>query len=179
LQAEQRAKSALADAEAAQIWPALGLVGRGSWTNTPGRVDAKSPYFADEANEASAFFGVGLRVPLGIWERREKAAQARADALATAARVRHLQSGLFADLVRAHTELVQWSTTHQVRDSGQKASQRILTQATSGFLLGTSDAKSLLDAMVNHSLARKSYLEAIFQLNLAWVKLEQAVGQKL
>jgi outer membrane protein TolC len=179
LEAERSAKLALAQSEKGQLWPALGLVGRGTWTRSPGRLDAESPYWSDPTNESSFFVGLGLRLNLGWFEKNYKASQAHAESLATAARVRHLQAALFADLARSHSELVQWDQSTLVRAEGLQASQRLLNQALGAYLIGGGDAKTLLESLTNHALTKKAYLEALFQHHLAWAKLEQSVGREL
>lgn len=177
LEMDVTAKKALLHVEEALALPTVYVAGQATYAVATQRTDQLSPFAYDPLNDQSAALVVGIKWNLSFFERRAKLAQSRAELIQATARRTHLGMAILADVERAYLDLKLLFESREARNGSIRAAKRVFNDAFAQFVLGTGDAKDLLEALGSFGIAEKSRLETIAQANIAIFKLAQAVGQ--
>jgi outer membrane protein TolC len=179
LSAEEEARRLLADVEEAKGWPMVYAGFQGTYAKAPNREDQESVFANDPYNKADVVLGIGVRWHPFSAEARAQASMARAEWRKAEAKSLNLRMGLAAEVEQKYREFSFNQERRKLRKTANDASGRVFQDHYSGFFFGTVKAKDLLEVMGENVMARKNYLEAIYDENLSWIALQQVAASTL
>lgn len=172
-----KAMNALVRAAEADRWPTLAAAGYVSYAWAPDRTDINNPFIVDDFNHMWA--GVGLAV---VWHfdfgiQQAKIAQARAERLKIKAKENYALMNLPLQVTQKY--LAVKKAHSQMLGSGQsyKAARRWLLIASANYDMGVGPISELTEALEKYATQQALYYKAIYDYNLGWAKLEQAIGR--
>ena len=171
------AADALADAQYSQYFPDIALIGSALISDATGAQDPPSAYAYNPYNRAGAGLVVGLQWTIEPWNVKARTDRARADA-----RKSHAQSDLAALGARmdGDTALGEAGAAHEKVDAaaeGEKAARTWLAAVLQSQAIGTAEARDLADAYIAWFQMRAQWAQAVFQWNVAVVRLGRATGE--
>jgi len=172
-----RAADELAAMATSQYYPDLALVVSGVIARAQGADDPPSAFANDPYNRTGAGVAIGLAWTLEPWTTAARVAKARAEA-----RRAHAQSQLAAVGARydADNALAEVTATHDkvaAAAEGEKAARTWLASVLQAEAIGTAEAKDLADAYIAWFQLRARWAQAVFQWNVAVVRLDRAAGE--
>jgi outer membrane protein len=167
----------LADLETRGYLPDLALVGSVGYARARGVDDAPSAYFNDPYNGASGSLALVLRwtvEPLATRAKvaRARAAHHRAEALADLA-----VTGATLDVRSARADAAGAQDKLAAATRGEQAAKTWLASVLQADAIGTGEAKDLADAYIGWFQMRARLVAAIFQWNVAIMRLRRAGGE--
>ena len=167
----------LAELEAASYYPDIALVGSAVISHAQGVDDPPSAFAWDPYRRAGAGVVLGLQWTLEPWNVTARKARARADA-----HKMHAQSDLAALGARydAETARAEATSAHAKVDAageGERAARTWLAAVLQNEAIGTAEARDLADAYIAWFQMRARWAQAVFQWNVAVVRLGRATGE--
>ncbi|MCB9253758.1 MAG: TolC family protein [Bdellovibrionaceae bacterium] len=171
-----QARRSLRDAKQAQSYPVLFLGGTfaGGWSPVADRPN--SLYANDYFNRVIGGGGVGLRFDLEFWRHSAEAAEQEAEMMKLKAQEEYAVPGIELEVKRAFWDLEKASEGLEIADKRRKMARKWFISNASGFALGITPAKDLMDSLQGDALAKKNHAETIYALNMALATLSQKVG---
>ena len=172
-----RAADDLADFERGHYWPDLAVVGSVGITRAQGVDDAPSAVYAEPFNNTSGALAVVLRWTVEPWTtrarvRRANAAARKADDLRELA-----ETGATLDARTAWGEASQARERVAAAEEGETAARAWLASVLQADAIGTAETRDLSDAYIAWFQMRARLATAIFQWNVATVRLGRATGE--
>jgi outer membrane protein TolC len=167
----------LAAFETAHFYPDLAIVASGVIARAQGADDPPSAFANDPYNRSGIGVVLGLQWTLEPWTVKARADRARAEA-----RKLHAQSDLAAvgaryDLETANSEAVAARAKIAAADEGEKAARTWLAAVLQNQAIGTAEAKDLADAYIAWFQMKARWATAVFQWNVAVVRMGRAGGE--
>jgi outer membrane protein TolC len=173
---EEEARKLKAEVEEDKLFPNVYLGLQASYAKAPNREDQKSAFSNDPFNKADGIVGIGVRWNFLSAGQRAEASMARAEWRKAEAKNLYLKMGIDADVEQKLRELKFNRERRVLRKDALAASDRVFRDFYSGFLFGSTKAKDLLEGMGENVMAKKNYLEAVYDENVSWIALEQVTG---
>jgi outer membrane protein TolC len=172
-----QAADALAAMAVSQYYPDFALVASGVVARAQGTDDPPSAFANDPYNRTGAALVVALQWTLEPWTVGAKVERARAEA-----RKAHAQSELAARGARfdADNALAEASAAHDkvaAAAEGEKAARTWVASVLQADAIGTAESKDLADAYIAWFQMRARWAQAVFQWNVAVVRLDRAAGE--
>jgi outer membrane protein TolC len=172
-----RAADELAAMAVSQYYPDLAVVASGVLARAHGADDPPSAFANDPYNRTGAGIVIALQWTLEPWTVAARVERARADA-----RKAHAQSELAARGARfdADNALAEASAAHDkvaAATQGEQAARTWLASVLQAEAIGTSESKDLADAYIAWFQMRARWAQAVFQWNVAVVRLDRAAGE--
>jgi outer membrane protein len=167
----------LADMAVSQYYPDFAIIASGVASAAHG-VDTPSGAFFNNPYNRYGFGAVlGLQWTLEPWSVAARVERARADA-----RKAHAQSDLAAIGARldADTALADATAAHDkvaAASQGEQAARTWLASVLQAEAIGTAESRDLADAYVAWFQMRARWAQAVFQWNVAVVRLDRAAGE--
>jgi len=172
-----RAADALVDHEASGYWPDLAVVGTLGVTRAQGVDDAPSAVYAEPYHQTSAGVGLVLRWNAEPWTTHAKVERARA-AADKADELRDLaETGATLDARTAWAEAAQAREKVTAAGDGETAARGWLAAVLQADAIGTAETRDLADAYIAWFQMRARLASAIFQWNVATVRVARATGE--
>ncbi len=167
----------LAAFQASQYWPDLAVVGSAIVADAQGVDDPPSVFAYDPYNRVGAGVVLALQWTLEPWTVAARTDRARAEArkahdlsdLATIGASYDMQSAL-AETTGAHDRLA-------AATEGEKAARTWLASVLQAEAIGAAEARDLADSYIAWFQMRARWSLAIFQWNVAVVRLDRAAGE--
>ncbi|HEX4417935.1 MAG TPA: TolC family protein [Kofleriaceae bacterium] len=167
----------LAAMATSQFFPDIALVASGVIASAQGADDPPSAFANDPYNRSGAGLVVGLQWQIEPWTTAARAARARADAHKAhalselaALGARYDADNALADAIAAHDKVGAAS-------EGEKAARTWLASVLQAEAIGTAESKDLADAYIAWFQMRARWAQAVFQWNVAVVRLDRAAGE--
>jgi len=172
-----RAADELAKMAASQYFPDLAVVASGVIASAQGAEDPPSAFANDPYNRSGAGVVIGLQWTLEPWTVAARVEKARADAHKA-----HAQSELAAIGARydADNALAEATFAHDkvaAAGQGEQAARTWLASVLQAEAIGTAESKDLADAYIAWFQMRARWAQAVFQWNVAVVRLDRAAGE--
>ena len=167
----------LADLEQANHWPDLALVGTLDVARATGADEPPTAYAFDPFNKLQAGLALVLRWQLDPWTTRARTARARAQARHARAQADLAKDGASFDARVAQAEAETARERVTAATSGEKAARAWLAAVLQNQAVGTIEAKELADAYIGLFQMQARRLDAVFQWNVAVVRLRRATGE--
>jgi outer membrane protein len=167
----------LARMATSQYFPDIAVVASGVIASAQGAQDPPSAFANDPYNRSGIGVVVGLSWTLEPWTVAARVARARADA-----RKAHAQSDLaqigarydadnaLADATAAHDKVAAAA-------EGERAARTWLASVLQAEAIGTAESRDLADAYIAWFQMRARWAQAVFQWNVAVVRLDRAAGE--
>ena len=172
-----QAFEALVKAAKADYYPVFFLGVLGSLAEASNRNRLSNPFIFDPIHDRVAVPVIGLRwhYDLGLTTGKVREAQARLGQV----QQKHAlaEMGIPFQVRQAHLELVQHENNMTATRKGFRSSRKWLVAALSNFDLGVGEGKDVADAAVAYATLRAGYFQAVYNYNLALVKLDHAAGR--
>ena len=167
----------LARMATSQYFPDVAVVVSGVIASAQGADDPPSAFANDPYNRSGAGVVIGLQWTLEPWTVAARVEKARADA-----RKAHAQSELAAIGARydADQALADATAAHDkvaAASEGEKAARAWLASVLQAEAIGTAESKDLADAYIAWFQMRARWAQAVFQWNVAVVRLDRAAGE--
>ena len=160
-----------------QYFPDFAVVASGVIAGAQGADDPPSAFANDPYNRAGAGVVVGLQWTLEPWSVAARVARARAEAHKAHAQSALAQIGArydadsaLADATAAHDKVVAAKT-------GEQAARTWLASVLQAEAVGTAESRDLADAYIAWFQMRARWAQAVFQWNVAVVRLDRAAGE--
>ncbi|MEO5667201.1 MAG: TolC family protein [Bdellovibrionota bacterium] len=179
LRKESEARDLLVEAEAGRFYPTIFAGARWTFASNSVSTDQPSVFANDPYNQNTAMAGIGIRWNIFSADARAKVAAVRADAIKTHAKNDALLRNLDADVEKNWQELKYLKVATEQKALVVQSARRVYLDMLGGFALGSQKAKDLLESIGSLAGAQKASLDAVFEENLAWVRLEASTGQDL
>jgi outer membrane protein TolC len=172
-----RAADELAAMATSQYFPDLALVASGVIAKAQGVDDPPSAFANDPFNRSGLGLVVGLQWTAEPWTTAARARRARADAQKA-----HAQSELAALGARydADNAVAEASAAHdkvEAARQGEQAARTWLASVLQAEAIGTAESRDLADAYIAWFQMRARWAQAVFQWNVAVVRLDRAAGE--
>ena len=172
-----RAADDLADFERGHYWPDLAVVGSVGITRAQGVDDAPSAVYTEPFNNTSGALALVLRWNVEPWTTKARVARARA-AAHKADDLRDLaKTGATLDAKTAWGEASQAKDRVTAAEEGETAARAWLASVLQADAIGTAETRDLSDAYIAWFQMRARLATAIFQWNVATVRLGRATGE--
>jgi outer membrane protein len=167
----------LAEMAVSGYYPDLAIVASGVIAHATGVDDPPSAFANDPYNRSGAGAVLGLQWQLEPWTTAAKVAHARADAHKA-----HAQSELAARGARydADNALAEAGHAHDkvaAAAEGEKAARTWLASVLQAQAIGAAESKDLADAYIAWFQMRARWAQAVFQWNVAVVRLDRSAGE--
>jgi outer membrane protein TolC len=172
-----RAADRLAALESAYHLPDLALVGTFTFAGAQGVEEPQSAFMYDPFNTLSGGLAVVLRWQLDPFTTSAKASRARAQAKRAEAQAALARDGATFDARTAQAEAAAAKDRVDAATAGEASSKAWLASVLQGQAVGTVEAKDLADAYIAWFQMRARLFEAVFQWNVAVVRLGRATGE--
>jgi outer membrane protein TolC len=167
----------LAAFEAAHYYPDLAVVGTAFVARAQGVDDPPGAFANDPYNRTGAGIVVAIQWQLEPWTVRAKTAQARAAAHKAKAQAELAAVGAAYDAATALSEARAAQDKLDATGVGEKAARAWLASVLQNEAVGTAEAKDLADAYIAWFQTRARWLQAVYQWNLAVVRVGRATGE--
>jgi outer membrane protein TolC len=172
-----RAADELTAMAVSQYFPDLALVASGVIANAHGAQDPPSVFANDPYNRSGAGVVLGLSWTLEPWTVAAKVERARAEAHKAHAQselaslgARYDADNALADATAAHDKVA-------AATQGEQAARTWLASVLQAEAIGTAESKDLADAYIAWFQMRARWAQAVFQWNVAVVRLDRAAGE--
>lgn len=172
-----RAADELAGMAKSQFFPDIAVIASGVIASAQGADDPPSVFANDPYNRAGVGVVLGLSWTIEPWTVAARLDKARADARKAHAQselaaigARHDADQALADATAAHAKVEAAAT-------GEQAARAWLASVLQAEAIGTAESKDLADAYIAWFQMRARWAQAVFQWNVAVVRLDRAAGE--
>jgi len=172
-----KAYDELAELEAAHYLPDLAVVGTVDVSRAKSAADPPSAFAYDPFNKTAAGVALVLRWQLDPWTTKARTSRARAQAHRARALADLAKDGAEFDARTAQAEAAAAKERVAAAIDGEKASRAWVAAVLQNQAIGTVEAKDLADAYIAWFQMSARRLSAVFQWNVAVVRLQRATGE--
>ncbi|HUJ62890.1 MAG TPA: TolC family protein [Kofleriaceae bacterium] len=172
-----RAADELAAFATAQYFPDFALIGSAVISGAQGVADPPDAFAYDPYRRTGAGLGVGLSWTIEPWNIKARADRARADARKSHAESELAAIGATLDAETARAEAAAAHDKVAAAGEGEKAARTWLAAVLQDQAIGTAEARDLADAYLAWFQMRARWATAVFDWNVAVVRLGRATGE--
>jgi outer membrane protein len=172
-----KAGDELAAFEAAQYFPDIALVGSAVISGAQGVQEPPSAFAYDPYRRTGAGLGVGVQWTIEPWNTKARTARARADAKRLHAQAALADIGATYDAENARVDAATAHDRLAAANEGEKAARTWLASVLQNEAIGTAESRDLADAYIAWFQMRARWAQAVFQWNVAVVRLGRATGE--
>jgi len=158
-------------------WPDVALVGSGVIAGAQGVSDPPSVFANDPYNRAGAGLVLALQWTLEPWTVRARAARAGAEAARAHAQGELAAAGASFDASTALAEATAARDKVAAAAEGERAARAWVASVLQADAIGAAEAKDLADAYIAWFQMRARWAQAVYQWNVAVVRLGRASGE--
>lgn len=175
------AKSKLASAERGAYLPIFAALAKYDFADTNVRAKQTSPFANDPFNRSDFVVGLGLKWEFQWGLPQAKAGKLTAEVEELEAKASFADRGILTQVKKAFWEVEEANTKLTAAMQANKASKKWLSGELMvlGTGLGSAKLEELAVAYLARAEATKSFYQAIFEQQMAWARLSQAVGKEL
>jgi len=167
----------LAEMSRSFYFPDIALVGSTMISGAQGTDDPPSAYAYDPYNRQGFGAVIAAQWTLEPWNGKWRADRARAEARKARAQSDLAAAGARYDAETALSEAIAARAKVTAADEGVKAARAWLASVLQAEAIGTAEAKDLADAYIAWFQMRARWAQAVFQWNVAVVRLGRAGGE--
>ena len=167
----------LAAMQASYYWPDIALVGGAVVARAQGVTDPPSAFYNDPFNRVGAGLVLGASWTLEPWNVSARVDRARAEARRAHAQADLAQIGARYDAESAAAEASGAKAKLAAAAEGDKAARTWLAAVLQNEAIGAAEPRDLADAYIAWFGMRAHYSAAIFQWNVALVRVGRATGE--
>lgn len=174
-QAAGKAKSALADSKASELWPQVVFLADGS-VNDSNVLSTEGTLMEGETIGYSIAVLLGMRWNLDVPQRLAVRDQARAEANAAVSRAQVARDMAELEVRRVYQALVDKRLLIDIYARSKKAAKGWLTAAWDTHDAGFGSFRNVMDALLQFYGKRLAHLKAVHEYNIMVHELSRAVG---
>jgi outer membrane protein TolC len=171
-----RARQGQVDLATAEFFPDVALVAAFGYAKGTTAQDNPDPFANDQYNFLSWGFVVGAEWKLDFAARIGKLREAEAHLAKVRAQRDALRQKIQLEVSEELSIVHRYVGEVAARKQAMKASKAWMTSNAMNFGMGLATTDELLTSLVSSSTSRLNYLRALYELNLAVARLENAVG---
>jgi len=171
-----RARQGQVDLATAEFFPDIALVAAFGYAKGTTAQDNPDPFANDQYNFLSWGFVVGAEWKLDFAGRIGKLREAEANLAKVRAQRDALRQKIQLEVSEELGTVNRYVGEVAARKQAMKASKAWMTSNAMNFGMGLATTDELLSSLVSSSTSRLNYLRALYELNLAVARLENAVG---
>jgi outer membrane protein TolC len=172
-----KAYSELAKYQAAYYYPDFALVGSAFISRAQGVDDPPSAFWNDPYNRSGAGLVLALQWQLEPWTVQARTERARAEAHRMKAQSDLAALGASYDAQTAAADARTARDKLAATTDGEKAARAWLASVLQNEAIGTAEAKDLADAYIAWFQMKARWAQAVFQWNVAVVRVGRATGE--
>lgn len=172
-----RAAAELAEFQAAHYYPDLALVGSAVVARAQGVTDPPGAFANDPYNRSGVGLVLGLQWQIEPWTVKARTDRARAEAQKMRAQSELAELGATYDALTAAAEARTARDKLTATTEGEKAARAWLASVLQSEAIGTAEAKDLADAYIAWFQMKARWAQAVFQWNVAVVRVGRASGE--
>ncbi len=172
-----KAADELAAMANSQYYPDFALVASALISRAQGVTDPPSAFANDPYNRSGAGVVLALQWTLEPWTIKARADRARAEAHRARAQSQLAALGAGYDAQSALAEAAAAHTKVAAASDGEKAARTWLASVLQAQAIGAGEAKDLADVYIAWFQMRARWAQAVFQWNVAVVRLGRASGE--
>lgn len=172
-----RAYEELARYQAAYYYPDLALVGSAIIAGAQGVDDPPGAFANDPYNRAGAGLVVAVQWQIEPWTVKARTDRARAEARKMRAQSELAALGASYDAETAASEARAARAKLDATAAGEKAARAWLASVLQAEAVGAAEAKDFADAYIAWFQMRARWAQAVFQWNVAVVRVGRATGE--
>ena len=158
-------------------WPDVALVGSGAIAGAQGVTDPPSAFANDPYNRAGVGLVLALQWTVEPWNVKARAARAGAEAAKAHAQDDLAAAGASYDAQTALAEATAARAKIDATAEGERAGRAWVASVLQADAVGAAEAKDLADAYIAWFQMRARWAQAVFQWNVAVVRLGRASGE--
>ena len=172
-----KAFEALVQAAKADYYPVFFVGVLGSLAEATNRDRFTNPFVFDSLKDDAAAPVVGFKwhYDLGVTAGKVDEAQAKLGQIQQKSAL--ADQGIPFQVRQAYLEMEQHRDNIEATKGGFRNGRKWLVAALSNFDLGVGEGKDVADAVVAYAKLRASYLQSVYEYNLALAKLDHASGR--
>jgi outer membrane protein len=159
-------------------YPSFFMALRGSLADAPGRETLDNAYIPDVFNHAYAGAVVGMRWEFDFGIRKAKIDKAQAEYRKLLFTKASAEMNIPTQVANAYQEILEWKEAAASYHQAAVASRKWLVAAFADFDMGVGTAENMLRAIEKYSHNQSSYVQSLFNYNLALAELWYAVGME-
>lgn len=167
----------LAAMAVSQYFPDLALVASGVAAKAQGVPDAPGMFANDNFNRFGAGLVIAAQWTIEPWTTHARVARARAEASRAHAQADLAVIGASYDAQLALADATTARAKVEAAVEGDKAARAWLASVLQGEAIGATEPKELADAYLAWFQMRARWAQAVFQWNVAVVRLDRAAGE--
>jgi outer membrane protein len=175
----QEARTALRDAKRAQSFPLLFVGAFATIPWSPVRDRQPSAYAYDPYNQIQGGVGLGLKFDLEFTRHSAEASEQEGELMKLKATESYAAPGVELEVKKAYWEFEQARDGLEIATNRRKLGKKWFVSSAMGWSVGLTPAKDLLEALEGEGLAKRNYIETVFNLNMSLARLSKAVGQEV
>ena len=166
----------LADAEYADYYPDIFLMGLVSAAYTPGRDWVTSRFVLDPMGHFLPVALIGARWTLQWDSASHRADEVRADAFRMTSLLAWAKAGLPAEVNRAYQDVVHRRTALEELEKALPLTKQWTVRASADYGAGLGTSRDITDAAEAYVLVKLGVLDAVYNMNVALAELAKATG---
>jgi outer membrane protein TolC len=167
----------LAELAAAYYWPDVALVGSAVVARATGVQDPPSAFANDPFNRSGAGLVLAMQWTLEPWTVKARVDRARAEASKAHALSDLAALGASYDAQTALAEATAAFAKVTAAAEGEKAARTWLAAVLQADVIGAAESKDFADAYIAWFTMRGRWVQAVFQWNVAVIRLDRAAGE--
>lgn len=167
----------LAEMARSYYWPDVALVGSALISRAQGVTDPPSAFANDPYNRSGAGLVLALQWTLEPWNVKARAARAGAEATRARALQDLAAAGASFDATTALAEAEAAREKVAAAADGEKAARAWVASVLQADAIGAAESKDLADAYIAWFQMRARWAQAVFQWNVAVVRVGRASGE--
>jgi outer membrane protein TolC len=176
LDAAIRAQQAKVDIEFARYFPDLAVTASASYAYSSATYDNHNPWLNDPFNTSGVGAALVLDYPLDFGMDYYRVEEARAVLRRLQEQREALGQLAETEITDAYEMLVEAQGRMTAWERGRTAARRWMLSIIQGMTLGMYEASDLTDSLVAYFQNELNYLNALYDLDVAWARLAQATG---
>lgn len=170
------ARKAQVELQKAKFYPDFGLGIEAKLQRAPEVTDQRNPFVRDPGNRGFYGFGVVFQWNLDLLPQTARLAQARAQLEEVRATERYALGGIAAEVEISHAEALTAKRRFDAWVEATNYAKRWMIKVKQGLDLGLSEPEDMVEPSKAYALKKASQMEALFDYNVALVKLAQSTG---
>ncbi len=172
-----KAADELAAFQRAYYYPDFALVGSAWAAKAQGVTDPPGAFANDPFNRYGAGLVVGLQWSFDPWSVKARVSKAEAEARKAKAQANLAAIGAAFDIQTAAAEARTAKAKVDATTEGEKAARTWLASVLQNQAIGTAEPRDLADAYIAWFQMKARWAQAVFQWNVAVVRLGRATGE--
>ncbi len=163
----------------ARYFPDLALALRASHSYAPGITDQSNAFIIDNGNFTSLQAALVARWSFDIWGNVQRVDRSQSQLAQLREQKREAELGMAIQTSALYEKVESAKQQIDAWEKGMREMRAWFVASAQGYQLGTLEAGDLIDAVKAYFKARFSYLNSVFEYNMAIAELEQASGRSI